>query len=212
MSSRLFTTDVLFTQRLLSSSGLYHGALDGDMGAATKAAEDAFEALFQTHAKTYGTFDLRSEGNIATLMPKAQVMARRLLKLAKEHFTVGQVQVLSGTRTYAEQDALFRQRPVVTRARGGQSNHNFGIAIDVGIFVGGKYYTGATRLQEKAYEDLAALVKPQLGFASAKNPADRLLDWGGDWHSIVDKPHYELHTGKSVAQCRALLEAGKPYV
>lgn len=212
MSSRLFTTDVLFTQRLLASCGLYHGDLDGDFGPETKRAEDAFDALGVSYAKTYGVFDKRSEGNITTLLPKAQIMARRLMALARDHFPVGQVQVLSGTRTYAEQDVLFKQRPIVTRARGGYSNHNFGIAIDVGIFVGGKYYTGATRLQEKAYEDLARLVKPSLGFRDAKNPSDRLVDWGGDWKSIVDKPHYELHTGKSVSECRALLEKGQAYV
>lgn len=209
MSSPLFTQDVLFTQRLLSSCGLYHGELDGDFGPITKKAEEDFEALYQAYKTQYGEFDSRSERNISTLLPKMQVAARKLMALAKAHFTVGQVQVLSGTRTYAEQNVLFAKRPKVTNARGGQSNHNFGIAIDIGIFVGGKYYTGETRAQEKTYDNLAALVKPALGFVSGK---ERLLDWGGDWKSIIDKPHYELHTGKTVSQCRALLEAGKPYV
>lgn len=209
MSNPLFTEDTLFAQRLLSSAGLYHGDLDGDFGPITKKAEDDFEALYEAYKKQYGTFDVRSEKNISTLLPKMQVAARKLMKLARDHFTVGQVQILSGTRTYVEQDALFAKRPRVTKARGGQSNHNFGIAVDVGIFVNGKYYTGATRAQEKAYDDLAALIKAALGFSKGK---ERLLDWGGDWKSIVDKPHYELHTGKTVSQCRALLEAGKPYV
>lgn len=209
MSSPLFTADVLFSQRLLASCGLYHGDLDGDYGPATKKAEDDFDALYLAYQKTYGKFDPRSERNIATLLPKMQIATRKLLALARDHFSQAEVQILSGTRTYAEQDMLFAKRPKVTNARGGQSNHNFGIAVDVGIFVYGKYYTGATRLQEKAYEDLAKLIKPALGFSGGK---ERLLDWGGDWKSIVDKPHYELHTGKSVSQCRALLEAGKPYV
>lgn len=209
MSSPLFIQDVLFTQRLLSSAGLYHGDLDGDFGPVTKTAEDSFDALYLAYQKTYGKFDTRSERNISTLLPKMQVAARKLMAIARDHYTVGQVQILSGTRTYAEQNALFAQRPKVTNARGGQSNHNFGIAVDVGIFVNGKYYTGATRAQELAYNELAILIKPLLGFASGK---ERLLDWGGDWKSIVDKPHYELHTGKTVSQCKALLEAGKPYV
>lgn len=203
MSSPLFKADILFTQRLLKSAGLYTGNLDGQFGKITKGAEDEFERLFVEYGKKYGTFDLRSETNISTLVPKAQVACRQFMKLAKEKFSVGTVQVLSGTRTYAEQDVLFAKRPVVTRARGGQSNHNFGIAFDVGIFVKGQYYTGSTRVQEKAYDDLAKLIKPAMGST---------LEWGGDWKSIVDKPHYQLRTGKSVAQCRALLEAGKPYV
>jgi peptidoglycan L-alanyl-D-glutamate endopeptidase CwlK len=110
--------------------------------------------------------------------------------------------ILSGTRTYAEQDALADQRPVVTKARGGQSNHNFGIAWDIGIFDNGKYYTGSSAKEEKAYDDLAALIKANVSG----------LEWGGDWTSFVDKPHYQLATGKPVSQVRALLEAGKPYI
>ena len=131
------------------------------------------------------------------------------MALAKAKYPLT-VKVLSGTRSYAEQHKLFLQRPRVTKADAGQSNHNFGIAFDIGIFDGKTYFTGATRAQEKAYDDLAKLIKGSLGFTIGKD--DKLLDWGGDWKSIVDKPHYELHTGKSVSQCRALLEAGKPYV
>jgi peptidoglycan L-alanyl-D-glutamate endopeptidase CwlK len=207
MSSRLFTEDVLFTQRLLSSCGLYHGALDGKFGVGTKAAEDAFELLFLSNQKLFGMFDLRSEGNIATLMPKMQVAARKILALAKKQFPAWTVQVLSGTRTYAEQNVLFNQRPRVTKARGGQSNHNFGIAIDVGIFVNGHYYTGANAKEEKAYADLAKAVKAEYG-PKGRTP---LVEWGGDWKSIHDEPHYQLITGKSVSECRVALEAGKSY-
>ncbi|MEZ5017354.1 MAG: M15 family metallopeptidase [Flavipsychrobacter sp.] len=34
-------------------------------------------------------------------------------------------------RTFKEQDALFAKRPKVTNARGGQSFHNYGCAIDI---------------------------------------------------------------------------------
>jgi len=34
-------------------------------------------------------------------------------------------------RTIAEQDALFKQRPKVTNAKGGQSIHNYGLAFDI---------------------------------------------------------------------------------
>lgn len=215
MSSTLFTHDVLFTQRLLKSAGLYSGNLDGDFGPITSGAEKAFDALFVQYQQKFGVFDVRSETLISTLLPKMQVAARRLMKLAQDRFRPGTgtvVKILSGTRTYAEQDVLFGKRPKVTNARGGQSNHNFGIAVDVGIFVNGKYYTGANHTEDQAYIDLAKLVKSELGFVAAKLPENKLLDWGGDWKSIVDMPHYELHTGKTVAQCRALLEAGKPYV
>jgi len=91
---------------------------------------------------------------------------------------------------------LFAKRPKVTNARGGQSNHNFGIAWDVGIFENGKYYAGDTQKEDKAYVELG-------GFIKANVPG---LEWGGDWKGFVDKPHYQLATGKSVVQVRALLE------
>lgn len=202
MSSPLFTSDILFAQRLLACSGLYHGKLDGVFGPMTHAAEDAFDALTADTARHYGSFDGRSEAVIATLVPKAQVMARRFLIAAKPFRLT--VKLLSGTRTYKEQDALFAQRPKVTNARGGQSNHNFGIAWDVGIFGPTGYYTGKTAAEDRAYSELSKLVMPAL--------APLGLEWGGAWRSIVDKPHYQLATGKSVTQVCALLEAGRPYV
>ena len=83
-----------------------------------------------------------------TLLPAAQIKAREFKSsVAGEPLTY---RILSGTRTYAEQNALFNKRPKVTKARGGQSNHNFGIAWDIGIFENGKYYEGKTKKEDKA--------------------------------------------------------------
>src|SRR5882672_4226662 len=125
MSSPLFKTDILFIQRMLSCASLYTDKLDGSFGKNTQKAEDDFDLIFVSNAKKYGAFDTRTEGVIATLLPKAQVAARQFMQLASK--APFQVKLLSGTRTYAEQNVLFAKRPVVTKARGGQSNHNFGI-------------------------------------------------------------------------------------
>lgn len=196
--------DVLFAQRLLSSCGLYNLKLDGLYGNGTRKAEDAFNKLFVKYAEQYGRFDDRTEANIATLLPKAQIAARKAMAATKVLGPYITVQILSGTRTYVEQTAIYAQGRTkpglkVTNAKAGQSNHNFGIAFDIGIFKGKVYYTGETAAQNKAYLDAAKLIKP-VG-----------LLWGGDWRN-PDQPHYELATGKNVSQVRALLEAGKPYV
>jgi peptidoglycan L-alanyl-D-glutamate endopeptidase CwlK len=198
-------SDVWFGQRLLSSCGLYTDKIDGVYGKNTAAAEAAFNKLFIKYADQYGRFDDRTETNIGTLLPKAQIAARKAMVAVAALGGGLTVKILSGTRTYAEQTALYAQgrtRPggVVTKAKAGQSNHNFGIAFDIGIFKGSKYYEGKNAAEEKAYVDASKLIKP-VG-----------LDWGGDWKSIKDTPHYELHTGMSVTQVRNLLEAGKPYV
>lgn len=198
MSSPLFKNDILFVQRMLSSCGLYTGKLDGQFGKLTQKAEDAFEDIYIQNAKKYGMFDLRSEGVIQTLLPKAQIAARQFMQLASHApFTV---KLISGTRTYSEQNVLYSKRPKVTNAKGGQSNHNFCIAWDVGIFVDGVYYTGSTAKQDKAYVELSKIIMPTM---------NKLLTWGGNWRSIVDKPHYEITTNKSISQVRKLFEAGQ---
>lgn len=116
--------------------------------------------------------DDRSETAIATLHPKVQPFARAFVKLAAAGGVT--IKITSGTRTYAEQDALFKKGGV-TKARGGQSNHNFGIAIDITIF------NGKTPVWESPkYKDLGQLGK-SLGF-----------EWGGDWKSFKDEPHFQL--------------------
>ena len=86
-------------------------------------------------AATQGV-DARSEKTIATLQPEVRPYARALvLRAASAGISI---KVISGLRTYAEQNALYAQgrtEPgrVVTNARGGYSNHNFGIAFDIGV-------------------------------------------------------------------------------
>jgi peptidoglycan LD-endopeptidase CwlK len=201
MSLQLFKADVLFYQRFLKANGFYHGNLDGQWASQTDAADAAFTAMSQSIAQTHGTFHSRSETNISTLTPKAQVLARQFLKI----LTSGglDVRIISGTRTYAEQDALYKigrfgnPGPIVTKAKGGQSNHNFGIAWDIGIFNHGNYIQ-----TDHDYMLIAPKVLPQ--FAN--------LEWGGNWISLKDYPHYQLKSvSNDVTQIRGLFESGTVY-
>jgi peptidoglycan L-alanyl-D-glutamate endopeptidase CwlK len=199
MSAKLFKDDILFLQRILAVSGFYKSKLDGKWSADVDAAEEDFLKKGDEIKAALGTFDPRTEDNILSLIPAAQTKAREFMNAVKGLPLT--YKILSGTRTYAEQDALAKKVPRVTKAKGGQSNHNFGIAWDVGIFENGKYYEGSNKKEDKAYTDLGALIKSNVAG----------LEWGGDWTSFKDKPHYQLATGKSVAECRALLEKGKPF-
>jgi peptidoglycan LD-endopeptidase CwlK len=122
--------------------------------------------------------DPRSEKNIQTLQPEVQPLARALVQKASAAGI--KIIVISGLRTYAEQDALYAQGRTapgnkVTNARGGYSNHNFGIAFDIGVFEGNKYLGDSPK-----YKAVGALGM-EIG-----------LEWGGSWKTIEDQPHFQL--------------------
>jgi peptidoglycan L-alanyl-D-glutamate endopeptidase CwlK len=122
--------------------------------------------------------DDRSEKAIATLSPQVQPYARALVKKAAQHGIT--IKVIAGLRTYEEQNELFAQgrtKPgrIVTNARGGYSNHNFGIAFDVGVFEGANYLDESPK-----YKAVGAL------------GMDLGLEWGGNWKTFVDEPHFQL--------------------
>ena len=122
--------------------------------------------------------DPRSEKVISTLLPEVRPIARALVQKA----ALGgiRIKIISGFRTYAEQDALYAQGrtaagDVVTNAKAGYSNHNFGIAFDVGVFEGNTY------LGESPKYKAVGVIGMDLG-----------LEWGGNWKTLVDQPHFQL--------------------
>lgn len=153
-----------------------------------KAGPETWSAIYKKIVKAEVTgekadldispVDSRSEKNILTLDSKIQPLARSLVhKAASVGITI---KVISGLRTYEEQDALYAQgrtKPgnIITNARGGYSNHNFGIAFDIGIFQGNKYLVDSPK-----YKTVGIL------------GMDIGLEWGGSWKSIVDEPHFQL--------------------
>ena len=174
MSNRLFPDDILFSQRLLSCCGLYSGGLNGKWDKATDDADQAYLAKCDAIAAAHGgPLDARSEGNIRTLLTEVQPFARESLR--KIRAAGLDARIISGTRTYPEQHALFLKRPRVTKADAGQSWHNFGRAWDVGIFKAGKYLADGPEYAQAA--------------SHGKIPG---VEWGGDWKSFKDKPHYQV--------------------
>jgi peptidoglycan LD-endopeptidase CwlK len=122
--------------------------------------------------------DDRSKRVIATLLPEVQPYARALIaKAAANGITI---KAISGLRTYDEQNDLYAQgrtKPgkIVTNARGGYSNHNFGIAFDIGVFEGSRYLDDSPKYKP------VGLLGMDLG-----------LEWGGNWKTIQDEPHFQL--------------------
>ncbi|HRH25315.1 MAG TPA: peptidoglycan-binding protein, partial [Candidatus Paceibacterota bacterium] len=82
-----------------------------------------------------------------------------------------EIRVTEGYRSIERQNELYKQRPKVTNAKGGESFHNYGVAFDV-IF---------TKTGYKGNWDKIGKIGKAMG-----------LTWGGDFKSIKDRPHFEL--------------------
>lgn len=82
----------------------------------------------------YATLD-----RIAKLHPMVREEMTTIINECNKVLTSrSQVRISQGLRTFGEQDALYRQRPKVTNAKGGQSIHNYGFAIDIVLIIDGK--------------------------------------------------------------------------
>jgi peptidoglycan L-alanyl-D-glutamate endopeptidase CwlK len=210
----LFESDPVFLQRFLASGGYYKADLDGLLGPKSLAALAEFQADSRRMAEELGVFDKRTEEKIATMLPETQRAARKFMAgIASAGLTAGlQVRIISGTRTYAEQAALYEQgrsKPghIVTNARAGQSNHNFGIAWDVGVFNSSGAYIDDLIEKKKMTSNAVDAEYKKVG-AYGKT---RGLFWGGDWHS-PDYPHFQLLDNDLLASIREKFVGGQKIV
>jgi hypothetical protein len=139
----------------------------------------------------------RSESAIASTHPSIQPLIRKLIAAAAAEGI--SIVALNGLRTNAQQDALFakgRTAPgnVVTGVKGGESWHNFGLAVDFAMVspgpspsLGSAYFPS----QWTQWGVVGGLGK-QLG-----------MIWGGDFSNIHDPGHFEYHPGFGLRQARA---------
>jgi peptidoglycan L-alanyl-D-glutamate endopeptidase CwlK len=117
-------------------------------------------------------------------------------------------------RTNAEQDALYaigRSKPgkVVTNAKGGQSYHNYGLAVDIVLL---KDTNGDGTFETASWEtnvdfdgdgvaDWVEVVRIFKEFG---------WEWGGDW-KFSDKPHFQKTLGKSIRELQVMAKDEKGY-
>jgi len=134
------------------------------------------------------TWDKFSNRRIDKLHPAIRTDAMDFINAVEQELHI-RLRVTQGFRSFAEQDALFAQGrstagKIVTNARGGQSYHNFGLAIDVCEI------RGAEAIWDCDWAKIAPIGKG-LGW-----------EWGGDWVSFIDKPHFQKVFGKTTEQLR----------
>lgn len=119
--------------------------------------------------------------NISLCHPRLQELAAEMVKKCASEGLI--IEIGESFRTVAEQDALYAQgrtKPgsIITNAPGSSysSMHQWGVAFDIYRNDGKGAYNESGNFFIKA-----GAIGKSLG-----------LEWGGDWHSIVDKPHYQL--------------------
>lgn len=169
---------------------------------ASKNKEEAPVAKVESSTTVLLKVSQRNEKSIARLHPQVRGLIRRFIN---DVYIKHQVQlvIVQDYRTYAQQDALYAKGrttsgSIVTNAKGGQSNHNFALAVDVfPLWNDGKLHMDA-KSDKKNIEILRKISSVGKGIG---------LEWGGDWKSIVDNPHFQLKTGKTMSQLRALTES-----
>lgn len=145
----------------------------------------------------------RTIENIGSLNKKAQKAFEPFL-CATEAFLAHQgvsVEVISGLRSWQAQAALYAQGrtkpgPIVTNAKPGSSWHNYGLAIDLGLFKAGKYLDESSPAQ-------ADKIYAEIGKIAAKHG----IEWGGTWVKFKDTPHFQVTFGKTLAELREKMEA-----
>jgi peptidoglycan LD-endopeptidase CwlK len=106
--------------------------------------------------------------------------------------------ITDGFRSVEDQDQLYKKGRttdgnIVTKAKGGESYHNYGLAIDFalktpsGNVIWDRQYDGNGN-GKSDWNEVVALAKG-LGF-----------DWGGDWAQFKDYPHLQMDFGLTLAE------------
>jgi peptidoglycan L-alanyl-D-glutamate endopeptidase CwlK len=173
----------------------------GKVGRFTLAALEQSVALpaIPIAPATAGNFD--PSNRLDTVHPE---LRRRMLGVVAALAAKGvQMRITDGRRTFKEQDKLYQKgrhlvggewkcirakcAGTVTNARGGLSNHNYGLACDSYPVIGGKVYfdvpSGPAALRKQFFEAQAAI----------GHEGERLgLTWGGRWSNPYDPPHLQL--------------------
>ena len=114
----------------------------------------------------------RSRQRLAGVHPDLVKVVERAIQITPVDFTV-----LEGRRTKERQAELLKAGATTTM----NSRHLTGHAVDLGALVGGK-----VRWDWPLYHKIAAAVK------QAAKEVGVPIEWGGDWKTFKDGPHYQL--------------------
>ncbi|WFD12166.1 M15 family metallopeptidase [Tepidibacter hydrothermalis] len=132
--------------------------------------------------------------NLEDLHPYVKYLAEKFIQECKKQGI--DVLIYSTFRSKEEQDKLYSQGRTasgekVTNAKGGYSYHNYGLAFDCVPIINKKAQWNRTDLY-----DVMGKIGKSIG-----------LEWGGDFKSIKDRPHFQWTGGLKI---KDLLQGKRP--
>jgi len=105
------------------------------------------------------------------------------------------------------QNQLFNKRPKVTNAKGGQSIHNYGLAFDIVLLYDND---GNETFEEASWSMIRDFDKDSKAdwMEVVKYFKSEGWEWGGDWTSFKDAPHFQMDFGYTWNQLLAKVVKG----
>lgn len=114
----------------------------------------------------------KSLDRLSGVHPDLVAVVKRAIEITEVDFAV-----LEGVRSKARQEQLLKAGASQTM----RSRHLTGHAVDLGAYVG-----GSVRWDWPLYDKIALAMK------AAALELQVAIEWGGDWKSFKDGPHFQL--------------------
>lgn len=154
--------------------------------------------------------DKPTQNIIAKVHPSLRAELTKIINKVDEALTGNaKIRLTQGLRTIDYQNSLYAQGrttkgSIVTNAKGGQSNHNYGLAVDFCLIIDGKTasWNELKDFDEDKVADWSEVVKIFKSYG---------WNWGGDFRSIKDSPHFEKTFGYNWKTLLANYNAGKTF-
>lgn len=134
--------------------------------------------------------DSSTKNRIALLHPTVREEITKIIEECDLALTGrAKVRITQGLRSFPEQDDLYaigRTKPgkIVTNAKGGQSIHNYGFAVDICLIIDGitASWDTAKDWDGDKIADWTECVNIFKKYG---------WNWGGDWKTFKDLPHFD---------------------
>ena len=148
---------------------------------------------------------------IEKLHPSVRNEMKKIIENCNASLTgKAQVRITQSLRTFEEQDVLYQQGRTkpgkkITNAKAGQSIHNYGFAVDICLIIDGNMASWDTA-KDWDNDQIADW------YECVKIFAKHGWEWGGNWKTFKDLPHFDKRGFNSWKKLSKLKQDKNNYV